>query len=48
MSTIVGILGEVLPTLILKYLHKFLEHLDVAEVTILIVCGYLSYIICEW
>ena len=34
--------------MILKYLHKFLEHSDVAEVTILIMCGYLSYIVCEW
>jgi hypothetical protein len=38
----------IFPTLILKYLHHYMEHSDVAEVTILIMCGYLSYIICEW
>jgi hypothetical protein len=38
----------IFPTLIMKYLHKSLHHSDVAEVTVLIIFGYLSYVICEW
>ena len=46
-SSAIGIVGGIVPTILLKYLHKFLEHSDVAEVSVMILCGYSSYLFCE-